>query len=238
MEKKPLIQLENVWRTYQLGKVDLTVLRDVSLQIFAGSFVAIIGPSGSGKSTLLHLAGVLDVPSKGRVLWRGADISQLSQDELATIRNRSIGFVFQQFNLLPHLTAAENVMLPMVFRGYPEQERHERATKLLTSLKLGDRVKHRPTELSGGEQQRVAMARALANDPEMIVADEPTGNLDSATGKHIMELFADLHQKQGKTVIVVTHDPTIARYTKNVIHIKDGRVTGNHLAKETVLWKG
>ncbi len=219
-----LIKLEDIWKTYEMGKVELRVLKGVNLAVNQGSFIAIMGPSGSGKSTLLHIIGALDTPDKGRVLLRGRDISELKEDELAQLRGRKIGFVFQQFNLLFNLTALENVALPMVFQGVSEKKRRERAERLLSSLGLEKRFSHKPNELSGGECQRIAIARALANDPEIIVADEPTGNLDSTTGKKIMEILIELHQKEKKTIIVVTHDPVIAGYSQETINIKDGRI--------------
>ena len=231
-----IIKLENIWKTYLLGEVKLTVLKNVSLAIKRGSFTAIMGPSGSGKSTLLHLIGALDTPSKGNIYIDGQDVSRLSEDNLAQIRGKKIGFVFQQFNLLPNLTALENVMLPMIFQGFPERQRIERAKELLVSLGLEARINHRPNELSGGERQRIAIARSLANNPEVIVADEPTGNLDSATGKKIMEVFIDLHKKEKKTVIVVTHDPNIAGYTEETINIKDGEIIKNGVKSKEYLW--
>jgi len=183
-----------------------------------------MGPSGSGKSTLLHMIGALDTPTKGKVYIAGKDISRYSEDELAGIRGKNIGFVFQQFNLFPNLTAQENVILPMVFQKSPEKERVKRARELLFSLGLEDRIHHRPAELSGGEKQRIAIARALANDPEIIVADEPTGNLDSETGKKIMEVLRTLNKEEGKTLILVTHDPNIAKLAEKTIHIKDGKI--------------
>ena len=236
-----LIKTEDVWKTYKLGEVDLTVLKGVNVVINKGAFVAIMGPSGSGKSTLLHIIGALDVPSKGKVFLEGKEISQLPEDDLAQIRGQRIGFVFQQFNLLHNLTALENVMLPMTFQGVLEKKRMERAKKLLIDFGLGKRLFHRPGELSGGERQRIAIARALANDPEIIVADEPTGNLDSTTGKKIMEILIELHKKEKKTIIVVTHDPHIANYTEETINIMDGEIIHNHLEKEKaedkVLWE-
>lgn len=237
MGNEPLLKLENVWKSYQLGEVKLDALSGVDLEINKGHFVTLMGPSGSGKSTLLHIVGVLDLPSKGRVFLSGQDITKLTENELAQARGKQIGFVFQQFNLLMNLTAAENVMLPMTFQGTPEAERRKRAEKLLGSLGLKDRVNHRPAELSGGERQRVAIARALANDPDVIVADEPTGNLDSSTGKEVMEIFIDLHKKEKKTIIVVTHDPNIAEYSEEIINILDGKIVTNHKTKSKVLWE-
>jgi putative ABC transport system ATP-binding protein len=236
MLKTAIIKLDNVWKIYQLGKVELSILKGINLEIAQGAFVVILGPSGSGKSTMLNMVGCLDLPTKGIVYLGGDDISKMSQDQLAQVRGRKIGFIFQQFNLLHNLSAIENVMLPMVFQGKSGKERMERAKSLLTSLGLGDRINHRPSELSGGEQQRIAIARALSNDPDIIVADEPTGNLDSTTGKKIMEILTDLHKKEGKTIIVVTHDPTIAHYSSQVVHIMDGQLISNHFTDEKVLW--
>ena len=232
-----IIKLEDIWKTYLLGEVELTVLKGVNLVVNRGSFVAIMGPSGSGKSTLLHMVGALDIPSKGKVYIDGEDISSLTEDELAQIRGKKIGFVFQQFNLLHNLTALENVSLPMVFQGVSEKQRTERAKELLSSLGLEERIYHRPAELSGGERQRIAIARSLANDPEIIVADEPTGNLDSSTGKKIMDILIDLHKKEKKTIIVVTHDPNIASYTEETINIMDGEVVKNGVLAGKYLWK-
>jgi len=184
----------------------------------------------------LNMLGCLDLPSRGRVLLDGKDIAKMSENELAQARGQKIGFVFQQFNLLANLNALENVALPMIFQGKSEAERKERAQSLLTSLGLGERILHRPGELSGGEQQRIAIARSLANDPEIIVADEPTGNLDSANGKKIMEILIDLHKREKKTIVVVTHDPTIADYSNQVVHIKDGEIVSNHINEAKVLW--
>ena len=234
---KPLIKLENVWKIYQLGGLELTVLKEINLEVNPGAFVTIMGPSGSGKSTLMHMIGCLDTPTRGKIFLEGKDISMFSEDELAGVRGQKIGFVFQQFNLLPNLTALENVMIPMVFQRVDEEKRKKRAEELLNIVNLGKRVSHKPSELSGGEKQRIAIARALVNNPEIIVADEPTGNLDSTTGKMIMEILVDLHQKEKKTVVVVTHDPHIADYTEEVINIKDGQVISNHLAAEKVLWE-
>ena len=237
MEGKVLIKLENVWKIYKLGNIELQILKGINLEIAPGNFVVILGPSGSGKSTLLHIIGLLDTPTKGKVFLRNEDTSFLSEDELAQIRGKRIGFIFQQFNLLQNLTALENVMIPMVFQGISEIERKNRAEFLLESVGLKERMMHRPFELSGGEQQRIAIARSLSNNPEVIVADEPTGNLDSTTGKKIMETLINLHEKEQKTIIVVTHDPTIADYSEQIINIKDGELVLNHLTTEKVLWE-
>ena len=219
-----LIKLENVWKKYQIGKVELIVLKGVSLEIARHSFTVIMGASGSGKSTLLHIISCLDTPTKGDVFLDDQNVSKLSQNELAEIRSKKIGFVFQQFNLLSHLSAFENVAFPMIFQETKETERKERAETILTSIGLAERISHKPAELSGGEQQRVAIARALANNPEIIVADEPTGNVDSKTGKQIMEILTDLHKTEKRTIIVVTHDAQIASYAQKIINIKDGKI--------------
>lgn len=233
---EPLIKLENVWKIYQLGKVELVVLKGISLEITPGSFVSIMGPSGSGKSTLLNLTGCLDLPTKGKVFLDGQDISKMSEDKLAQVRGQKIGFVFQEFNLLPNLNSLENVMLPMIFQGVPEEERKKRAKELLISVGLSERISHQPAELSVGERQRVAIARAFSNNPELVIADEPTGNLDSVTGKKIMEILTGFHKKEGKTIIVVTHDSNIANYSKKIINIKDGQLVTDHLVASKVLW--
>jgi len=231
-----IIGLENIWKVYQLGKVELFALRGISLEIPPGAFVSIMGPSGSGKSTLLNMIGCLDFPTKGRVFLKGKDITRLSENQLANLRGKTIGFVFQEFNILPNLTALENVILPMIFQKVSFKEREARAKEILTSLDLGKRMLHRAMELSGGERQRVAIARSLANNPEMIIADEPTGNLDSASGKKIMEILTDFHQRQGKTVVVVTHDPNIANYSEEIINIRDGQIVLNGQRAKEVLW--
>jgi putative ABC transport system ATP-binding protein len=233
---EPILKLENVWKVYKLGKVDLVALKNVNLEIAPGAFVTIMGPSGSGKSTLLNMVGCLDIPSRGKVFLSGKDISLLSEDQLSQLRGRTIGFIFQEFNLLPNLDALENVMLPMTFQGKPLVEREKRAKELLSSVGLEKRFLHQPAELSGGERQRVAIARAFANSPELVIADEPTGNLDSNTGKKIMEVLTDFHQNQGKTIIVVSHDPTIASYSEEIVNIKDGEIITNHKQASEVLW--
>jgi len=219
-----IIKLENVWKTYYLDKVELSALQGINLAIESGAFVSIMGPSGSGKSTLLNMIGCLDIPTKGRALLKNKDISLLSENQLSYLRGKTIGFVFQEFNILPNLTALENVVLPMVFQSVSPEKRTERAKELLNFLGLKNRIKHRATELSGGERQRVAIARAFANDPEMVIADEPTGNLDSVSGKKIMEILTDFHENQGKTVVVVTHDPNIANYSEELVNIRDGQI--------------
>ena len=215
----------------------MTALKGVSLEINPGAFVTIIGPSGSGKSTLLNMIGLLDVPGRGKIFVKGKDIATLSEDQLALLRGKTIGFIFQEFNLLPNLSALENVTLPMVFQGMPEKERKEKAEELLIKVGLKDRILHQPAELSGGERQRVAIARAFANNPEMVIADEPTGNLDSTTGKKIMEILTDFHQKEKKTIVVVTHDPNIAGYSELIVNIKDGQIVTNHQQAAEVLWQ-
>ena len=234
---EPIIKLENIWKIYQLGKVAVEALKRVNLEINPGAFVTIMGPSGSGKSTLLNIIGLLDSPTKGKVFVKGKDISNFSEDQLSQLRGKTIGFIFQEFNLLPNINALDNVLLPMVFQGIADKERKERAEKLLSAVGLEERMFHQPAELSGGERQRVAIARAFANNPEMVIADEPTGNLDSTTGKKIMEILKDFHQREGKTIVAVTHDPTIASYSEEIINIKDGEIIVNHLAAEKVLWE-
>ncbi len=218
-----LIELHNVSKTYRLGETEVHALREVNLCIEAGEFVAIIGPSGSGKSTLMHLLGCLDTPTTGQVVLDGLRITSASAHALPAIRNQKIGFIFQSFNLLPRLNVLQNVELPMVYRGLPAAERRRRAAAVLASVGLSDRLKHRPGQLSGGQTQRAAIARALVNDPKIILADEPTGNLDTATGETILQLFRDLH-RQGRTIAIVTHDPDIAAVAQRRIEIRDGRL--------------
>ena len=222
--KKSIIRLENVWKTYRMGKVEVNALQGLNLSIQEREFLAIMGPSGSGKSTAVNMIGCLDVPTQGKVILDGHDISKLSESGLAQIRGRKIGFIFQQFNLIPTLTALENVMLPMIFQGVGENERIKMATKLLELVELGDRINHKPTELSGGQQQRVAIARALANDPEVIIADEPTGNLDSKTGAIVLNFLQKLHKKENKTIVMVTHDANLAKVSERTEFLKDGKI--------------
>ncbi|PFG12523.1 ABC transporter ATP-binding protein [Bacillus sp. es.036] len=225
-----MIQLEEITKSYTLGKEAVNVLRGISLQIKSGEFVAIMGPSGSGKSTLMNIIGCLDRPTTGSYFLNEEDVSQHKDHELAKVRNQSIGFVFQQFQLLPRLTALKNVELPMVYAGASKQEREERARDALAKVGLQDRVGHLPNELSGGQKQRVAIARALVNDPSLILADEPTGALDTATSVAIMDLFVQLNQ-EGTTIVVVTHEPEVAEYASRVIYVRDGLLGQNPLEK-------
>lgn len=223
--KKPIIELKGVWKTYKMGSSLVHALRGLDLNIYEQDFVGIQGPSGSGKSTCMNLVGCLDWPTEGAVRLDGHDISQLHESDLAQIRGKKIGFVFQKFNLISTMTALQNVMLPMIFQGLNEFERMAKAQELLERVGLGDRIHHKPNELSGGQQQRVAIARALANDPPVLLADEPTGNLDSKTGDEIMQMLVDLNRKEKKTIILVTHDDELADYAKRVIFLKDGQIT-------------
>jgi putative ABC transport system ATP-binding protein len=217
-----MIEIENITKVYQMGETEVRALNGVSLKIDDGEWVAITGPSGSGKSTLMAILGCLDSPTSGVYRFDGTDVAKMRDNELAAVRNKKIGFVFQQFNLLARTSALENVELPLLYST--ANHRHDRAKAALEAVGLGDRIKHHPNELSGGQQQRVAIARALVTEPSIILADEPTGNLDSKTSKEIMELFAHLHTERGITVIFVTHDPTIAANANRVIHIMDGVV--------------
>jgi len=234
--EKPIIELQDVWKTYWMGKTPVHALRGISIKVFRGEFVAIQGPSGSGKSTAMNMVGCLDVPSQGKVLLDGTDISKLSESGLARIRGIKIGFIFQKFNLINTLTAIENVMLPLTFQNIPESKRRVAAKKALENAQLGDRVNHKPTELSGGQQQRVAIARAFVADPEVILADEPTGNLDSKTGTTVMNYLQDLHS-QGKTIIMVTHDDKLANYADRIEFLMDGKIIESRKADKSILKK-
>jgi putative ABC transport system ATP-binding protein len=219
-----MIKLENVARVYQMGQTLVQALRGLNLEIADGEFVAIMGPSGSGKSTLLHLIGGLDLPTTGRVLLGDLDIAQQNGNQLAELRGRKVGFVFQTFNLVPTLSALKNVELPMIFQKVPRKERYEKARRLLEQVGLGDRLHHKPSELSGGECQRVAIARALANNPQILLADEPTGNLDAESGEQIMQILKRLNEEQKMTIIVVTHNPDVARYAHRIIRMRYGQI--------------
>lgn len=218
-----IISLNNISRKYILGSEVIHALRSITTTIYKNEYVAMMGSSGSGKSTLMNIIGCLDTPSGGEYFLKGVNVSHMSDNELADVRNREIGFVFQTFNLLPRSTALENVSLPLVYAGIPKAEREDRAMKALKDVGLGDRVKHRPNELSGGQRQRVAVARALVNNPAIILADEPTGNLDSKTSEEIMILFEEIHSK-GNTIIVVTHEEDIARHAHRIVRLRDGLI--------------
>src|SRR5258707_1801205 len=220
------IRTEDLWKTYQMGSEEVQALRGVSVDIRRGGYVAIMGPSGSGKSTLMNLIGCLDTPTSGKYWLAGRLVSALDDDELAYIRSKEIGFVFQTFNLLPRATALHNVELPLIYNGTPAEERIEKAKKALERVDLMDRMNHKPNELSGGQRQRVAVARALVNSPSIVLADEPTGNLDSKTGEEIMTLFENLY-KQGNTIILVTHEHDIAQHAHRSIHIRDGKIASD-----------
>lgn len=220
---QPLIKITKITRDFILGSEKIHVLKGIDLQINKGEYVALMGPSGSGKSTLMNLLGCLDTPTSGQYILNNKDVSEMHDDDLAEIRNKEIGFVFQTFNLLPRTTALDNVALPMVYAGYSKTDRHARATEVLKQVNLADRMDHQPNQLSGGQRQRVAIARALVNNPSIILADEPTGNLDSKTSVEIMNLFNEIH-KNGNTVILVTHEEDIAQYAHRVIRLRDGMI--------------
>jgi len=225
-----LIRLEHIYKDYPLGENVVKVLKDINLEVNEGEYVSLMGPSGSGKSTLMNIIGALDTPTSGKYFLKGTDVSSLDDDALAQIRNKEIGFVFQTFNLLPRLTALENVMLPLIYAHVPKKERIKRAKEVLESVGLGDRMHHRPNQLSGGQRQRVAIARALVNRPSIILADEPTGNLDSQSSEEIMKLFDRLNE-EGNTIIIVTHEPDIAAHTKRLVKLLDGRILSDEQVK-------
>jgi len=230
---KEVISLKDIRKSYYLGKQELPVLKGINLTINSNEYVALMGPSGSGKSTLMNIIGCLDTPTAGQYVLNGKDVSRMEDDELADVRNVEIGFVFQQFNLLPRLTAWENVAMPLIYAGIGKKEREERAREMLAKVGLGDRAHHKPNEISGGQSQRVAIARALINNPSLILADEPTGNLDTKTSVEIMELFSQIHS-QGNTVVLVTHEEDIANYTHRIVRIRDGVVETDKRNKETL----
>ncbi len=222
-----IIRMAEIRKIYDTGKVKVEALKGIDLDVKKGEMLAIVGPSGSGKSTLMNLIGCLDTATSGTYELGGENVAGVTRDELAEIRNRRVGFVFQNFNLLPHISAQENVEMPMLFGGIGVKERRERAVELLTRVGLGDRVDHKPTELSGGQMQRVAIARSLAMNPDIVLADEPTGNLDTSAGGDIMSIFTDLW-KQGRTLVIITHDPSLARRASRVVEVRDGRITTDH----------
>lgn len=230
---KEVISLKDIRKSYYLGKQELPVLKGINLTINSNEYVALMGPSGSGKSTLMNIIGCLDTPTAGQYILNGKDVSRMEDDELADVRNVEIGFVFQQFNLLPRLTAWENVAMPLIYAGIGKKEREERAREMLVKVGLGDRAHHKPNEISGGQSQRVAIARALINNPSLILADEPTGNLDTKTSAEIMELFSQIHS-HGNTVVLVTHEEDIANYTHRIVRIRDGVVETDKRNNENI----
>jgi putative ABC transport system ATP-binding protein len=220
-----IMKLQDVWKIYTMGAVEVPALRGVSVEIMKGDFVAIIGASGSGKSTMMNLIGCLDIPSRGSIHLKSHDISTLSESDLSSLRGKTIGFIFQQYNLIQSMSAFENVMLPLEFLEYNDLKASERAREILTLVGLGDKMHHRPTQLSGGQQQRVSIARSLVSDPEIILADEPTGALDSVTGKEVLNMLQNLWKEHGKTIILVTHDLNLAKLAHTTIELKDGEIT-------------
>ncbi|MFA5301773.1 MAG: ABC transporter ATP-binding protein [Bacteroidales bacterium] len=234
MEKETLISIKGIKKIYKVGNQEVRALNGVDLEIRKNEYVAIMGPSGSGKSTLMNLLGCLDTPSEGTYILNNTDVSQMRDDQLAEVRNKEIGFVFQSFNLLPRYDALNNVALPLIYAGMPKQEREDEARKALINVDLGDRMDHKPNELSGGQKQRVALARAMVNNPSIILADEPTGNLDTKTSLDIMSLFEQVYKK-GNTIIVVTHEEDIARYARRVVRLRDGLVESDELNNNPVV---
>lgn len=219
-----ILSMKNICKSYYMGQREHKVLHDINFSVYKGDFISILGPSGSGKSTFMNIIGCLDVATQGQYILSGKNVYSLDQRELARIRNREIGFVFQSFQLLPRMTALENVELPLIYASIPSSERKKRAKAMLERVGLGDKIKHKPTQLSGGEQQRVAIARSVVNEPTILLADEPTGSLDQKTGLQIMELFEQLN-REGRTIVLITHDKDIARHAKRIVHIVDGRLT-------------
>jgi putative ABC transport system ATP-binding protein len=231
--RRPIITIRDMTKLYRMGEHEVHALRGVSLEIYEGEFLSIMGPSGSGKSTLMNMLGALDSPSSGTYLLDGTDVSQLTDNDLADVRNQKIGFVFQNFNLLPRTTAVQQVELPLIYAGH--RQRRQKAVEALQLVGLGERLDHKPSELSGGQQQRVAIARALVNEPAIILADEPTGNLDSKSGTEIMQILQSLNRDKGITVIFVTHDPWIARHTRRVIRLADGLIVGDEIIENPLV---
>ena len=236
-----IIELQDTWKIYKMGEVEVPALKGVSVEIKKGDFVAIMGASGSGKSTMMNLIGCLDLPSRGSIYLKSQDISKLSESDLASLRGKTIGFIFQQYNLIQSMSAFENVMLPLEFLEYDEREAANRTREILNLVGLSDKMQYRPTQLSGGQQQRVSIARSLASDPEIVLADEPTGALDSVTGREVLDMLKSLWKEHGKTIIMVTHDLNLAKYAHTIIELKDGeilRISENHEVKDPVFKYG
>jgi putative ABC transport system ATP-binding protein len=234
---KPVIELRDVRKIYQMGNTEVRALDGVTISIYPNEYVAIMGPSGSGKSTMMNIIGCLDIPTTGNYILSGQEVGDMDDNELAAARNREIGFIFQTFNLLPRVNCLQNVELPLIYSGIGRSKRREMATQSLDNVGLGDRIDHKPSELSGGQRQRVAVARALVNDPSLLLADEPTGNLDTKTGEEILDLFEDLYSR-GNTILVVTHEEYIARHARRIIRLRDGRVESDELVDTPVLENG